>query len=502
MNTLTASDSAMAQNFLTNYRTQSKNSLYDELNTLLSKADVTKNSSITVGNIKLYVTAIEKDTTFQWTYVANGIEAPDKCVVLRYSDGFLNYFIDDWDLYEIGSTSVNLTEKEAIDIAMDKAKNYSPDSTEIGTIGGIRFNVTNAKVIERFLAPAIYAGADAVRSEDPLELYPMYNVWVSLDKFYPGNVYGFNVYIWADTKEVYYIHQRISTIEPPAGLMASATNSTYPSDNETVTPTTVLNANGSTSIFQIILLTCAAAILVMLPIYVSIKRKRSSFSPLTKTRCLKICGILLCLLIFSLLIIAILAQPVAGSQVGRASIWGSESTGSRNPPTTGESWRKSNTEVTWQRNTAAYIDSLFDDNGYVSTNNQGSNNYGSGKDAILNQVWSLETNSHRYAVIDFDHGVGNKINNAFHYLFEDNTGTRLGTTYPGTAANGNAIYDYALYDETTGEAFFAFINTCLSGDYKNEYGAIDGSDSYPSYTQGLYLMEMRVEWLSLGHIVL
>ena len=110
--------------------------------------------------------------------------------------------------------------------------------------------------------------------------------------------------------------------------------------------------------------------------------------------------------------------------------------------------------------------------------------------------------SHRYAVIDFDHGVGNKINNAFHYLFEDNTGTRLGTTYPGTAANGNAIYDYALYDETTGEAFFAFINTCLSGDYKNEYGAIDGSDSYPSYTQGLYLMEMRVEWLSLGHIVL
>lgn len=114
---------------------------------------------------------------------------------------------------------------------------------------------------------------------------------------------------------------------------------------------------------------------------------------LKKTHCLKVVGILLCLLMFSPILITIATAPVAATYIGGAAIWGAESTGSinnnLNPP---ESWRKTNGEVDRQRSTAAYIDSLFDSNGYFSTNNQGSNGYSSEKDDILDQIGYLETN--------------------------------------------------------------------------------------------------------------
>jgi hypothetical protein len=485
MNTLSTSDVDMAQDFLTNYQAQSSKSFYGELDSMLTNIDATKNSSTTIGNKRLNVTALEEDTTFRWTYVANGIEAPDKCVVLRYSDGFLNYFIDDWNLYKVGSTKINLSEKDAINIAMSRAKNYSPDSSENGTIGGIKFNVTNAMVFETFLAPAIYAGADKARSQDLLELYPMYNIWVSLDKFYPGYVYGFNVYIWADTKEVYYIHQRISTIDPPAELMASATDSIEPSSNQNANSATSSTYSNMLPTATITLLACATILLVMLPIYFGKKKKTFSLMHLPKTRCLKAAGMLLCLLIFSPLLIAMAAPPVAAANYYRgASVWGSESTGSYNQ-SLGYSWRKSGSEVTKQRDTAAYIDGLFNGNGYNSLNNQGSHNYTSEKEAILTKVRYLEEDYSQYAVVDFDHGVGVPLDNVFHYMFEDNIGTKLGGTFPGTSAIGNAVYDYVLHGNTTGKAFFAFINTCMSADYNNAYGAFDGSDNYSSTTQGL-----------------
>jgi hypothetical protein len=98
----------MAQNFLTSYQTQSRNDFYGELNSILTQVDANKNSTLTVGNIKFQVTTSGDDVLFTWTYSFNGIQAPDKCIALRYKNGFLKYFVDNWNLYEIGSTEVNL----------------------------------------------------------------------------------------------------------------------------------------------------------------------------------------------------------------------------------------------------------------------------------------------------------------------------------------------------------------------------------------------------------
>ncbi len=62
MNTPTTNDIIKAQSFLSNYQAQTKNSLYSEMNAILTRTDATKNSSVEVGNLKLNITVFEKDT--------------------------------------------------------------------------------------------------------------------------------------------------------------------------------------------------------------------------------------------------------------------------------------------------------------------------------------------------------------------------------------------------------------------------------------------------------
>lgn len=74
----------MARSFLTNYQSQYKSSLYSQLFSMLPKTSVAINSTVTSSNIKLNITTLDNaDTTFRWTYSINGVEAPDKCVILR-----------------------------------------------------------------------------------------------------------------------------------------------------------------------------------------------------------------------------------------------------------------------------------------------------------------------------------------------------------------------------------------------------------------------------------
>lgn len=188
---------------------------------MLTNVDANKNTTTTSGNIKLAVIAQDDSSTFRWTYTFNGIGAPDKCVALHYENGFLNYFIDNWDLYKIGSISVNVSEQQAIDIAMAKAKDFTwATVVDNKTIEGLKYNVTNAMVWTTTFASSLFM--DNPRGQDHLTLYPMRHIWVSFDKFYPGNVYGMNVYVWADTGEIGHFQERFSTVDPPTELVATA----------------------------------------------------------------------------------------------------------------------------------------------------------------------------------------------------------------------------------------------------------------------------------------
>jgi hypothetical protein len=456
-----------AQTFLNNYYKYSADSFYLDLSAMLDGINEQKNSTQTYGTVKLEVLATDGSTVFRWIYTANDMDASSKSVALRYKNGYLKYFIDTWNLYQIGSTEVKVSEKQAIDIAMEAARASSWNmGTDNKTVKITGFTVANAMISENTFASNIYA--DQPRSEDPLMLYPVRSVWVSLDKFYPGNVYGFNVYVWADTGEVCSINERISTMDP-VDNSSIATPSDY--KIEPISDKTSADISPLNNMLTTVSLCFGMVVVGSLPVLILLNKKQK----LPKSGIFKIMGILLCFLMLSLLLLSIPA--VSAVPTRRGLIWGSESTG--NTDCNGASGRKTSDEINRQRVTSNAINNYLKDDQYVADNYQGSQ---STKSSILTQIDYASSYS-KTVVFDFDHGVYRpdyiEDPGVVHYMFEDNVGSVSGVDAngadPNNWVNTHMVYDLDIYLANDGwNPCFAYINTCLSANltYQNAGNAV------------------------------
>jgi len=206
----------MAKDFLNKYPAYAEASYYSTMRSMLDNIEANKNTTKTVGDIKLEITVTANRTDFRWKYCFNGVEATQKCVVLNFKDGFLKYFIDTWSLYTVGSTDLIVSEEEAIEIAMNTAENYSWNVS----MGGDNPPVTVTEfsivgVFETELSLGNYPTKNDSRGGNPLTLYPGWHVKLYFDKLYLGNVYGLSIGIWADTGEVNDISTLMSALGYP-----------------------------------------------------------------------------------------------------------------------------------------------------------------------------------------------------------------------------------------------------------------------------------------------
>ena len=444
--TKTTTEQEMAKTFLTNCQTNTNNLFYGELKTMLDEIDANKEITLTKNNMRLDITSSGDSKTYRWTYSLNGVDASEKCVVLGYSDGFLKFFIDNWDLYKIGSTNIGLTEKEAIEIAMQNAETYTwqvgppEDAYEV-----VKFNLADVATTQLIFCNSLEANRNH-QSQDPFVLFPMWRIGISLDKFYPGNVYGIFVDIWANTNKVRHITEVFSTLPPPADSIVSLSESAVPLNAQTAD---LIKTNAiSTSQTAIMGLSLAGIVALSFLLL----RKNTYIS---KQRAFKFGGLLLCLLMLVSLFSSL--AIVSADPRRRATIWGSEGTGDPS--------RKTTAEVNQQRVTSQILSDYFKNDGYVASNYQGSK--GSYRSQILAQISSNEANYDRVAVIDFNHGVGRtdyaQGYGEFHYLFEDNIG--MDPSNPNYH-NDNYVYDMDIHGKTTlRKTFFTLINTCLSANY-------------------------------------
>ena len=469
-----------AKDFLNNYNSYTEKSFYSTLATTFNSVKGDKNETTISGNIKFEATATEDAKTFRWTYINNGVEAPSKCVVFGYENGYLKYFMDNWDLYKIGSTQVNISEKAAIEITLEASENFSWNMGSGDNLVAIKdFTVANALLWETVYCSSLYA--DEARNQDPLTLYPLRHVWVSLDKFYPGNVYGFNVYVWADTGEICGVNERVYTLDPPVDKIASiddySAESVFVNQNQEIKSSSISN---SSVVFT-------ALIFGMLSIFPAgflfTKKKKSKYT-FSKFACLVIC--------FSMVsMIIVFPNMNAKADIRRrALIWGSESTGDTSGPsnTTG---RKTSDEITQQQSVSTAIDNYFGDIGYANQSWQGA---GSIKEYILLNISDAESNYATSAVVNFNHGIGTGNitglpSDEWHYWFEDQVGPISNVdrnfTDPNNWVNTHMVYDMDIYNNTTEEnTFFVFMNTCLSANISTTQKSIDGSITWNS-TQGM-----------------
>jgi hypothetical protein len=462
----------LAQGFLSNYQTYTKDSVYGELRSTLDNVDASKNATKTSGNTQLEVSAIDGYTTFKWTYTFNGVIAPSKFVALGFNNSFLTAFVDYWQLYKIGSTRVRLSEKEAAAIALETAKDYSWSlKLEDDALDAENFNESNVRWTSLIFDNSLEAGK--ARSEDRLELYPVWRMGIALNKWY-GQMYGIQVDIWADTGEVRCVQEAWSTMPPPEGVPTADMDS-HASDVSEAKPSLAMVMAFPT------LALAATVAFVWLG-----RRKKARYYSLLRPRAIKAGGILLCVLIFSIIL-----SSIATVNATRAGVvWGSESTGAYDPniPGSWKYWRKNQTEINLQRYISDNIENYFDSNGYDGYNRQGYS--GSLKNNILSYITYTKENYDGTAVVAFDHGVGNtaysQAPNEWHYMFEDNVGTLIGARW-GTPQPDNGVYDMDIYPLTNSrEIFFAFINTCLSANTSDWQVDKYGTWWYSAQGMGVY----------------
>jgi hypothetical protein len=182
-------DSAKA--LLERYQTYSGASHLAVMRNLLESVDDIGDSDATSGNVKLITTTEASEVKIQFVYTSDNVDFQAKKVELIFDNyGFLQSLSDDWTLYKAGSTEVNIAKEEAINIAVEYAKNYS------WTVDGEVIN--NFTLVEESVKADLWPHS----REEPLVLIPYWYVEIYLDREYPDRVDRLAVGLWADTGEV------------------------------------------------------------------------------------------------------------------------------------------------------------------------------------------------------------------------------------------------------------------------------------------------------------
>jgi DNA-binding transcriptional ArsR family regulator len=179
------------KDLLERYQTYSGASHLAVMRNILETVDEIGNSETTSGNVKLITTTEASEVKIQFVYTADNVDFQAKSVELIFDNyGFLQSLSDDWTLYKAGSTEVNIPKEEAINIAVEYAKNYS------WTVNGEVIN--NFTLVEESASAELWPHS----REEPLALIPYWYVTIDLDRVYPDRVESLAVGLWADTGEV------------------------------------------------------------------------------------------------------------------------------------------------------------------------------------------------------------------------------------------------------------------------------------------------------------
>jgi hypothetical protein len=177
------------QGFIERYKSVANDSYLDEFGKLLSAATET-NTEVTMGNTKLRIALNGDNAKVTLLYTANGFDYPTKSLTLVFENHALQEIDDDWFLYKVGSTQVDISRNQAIDIARNAAANFEWNASGVQVSN---FNVLNDPVSALFFPHP---------RTDPLTLMPYWYITLYLDREYPGGVSSITVGVWADTGEV------------------------------------------------------------------------------------------------------------------------------------------------------------------------------------------------------------------------------------------------------------------------------------------------------------
>jgi len=184
----------IAKEFLSNYQAFSGQNCTNMIEMIANVNPASNQDSTLSGSLKLTTTHKDLSDTafgdtyeFRWAYTHNGCDYP--ALIVSYRNGVFSGFKDERAIYSIGDITVNISKKQATDIALETIKNYSYEMPGDVWISNFGVNGTNT-----YLAPAI---------RNSTYLYPCWTTIIYLDKTYPGSVRALVVHVWADSGQAY-----------------------------------------------------------------------------------------------------------------------------------------------------------------------------------------------------------------------------------------------------------------------------------------------------------
>jgi DNA-binding transcriptional ArsR family regulator len=175
---------------LDRYKAAFNDSYMYPISTVMATAN-SNSSGLTSGDAKLQFSAYDDYADVLLMFSNNGTDFQAKNIHLAYQNKKLTEFSDDWSLFKVGSTQINISKDQAVLIAKNAAKTFS------WTANGMK--VTSFQVLDNPVSAQFYPKPG---DTDVFTLYPYWYVTLYLDKAYPNDVTQIAVGVWADSGKV------------------------------------------------------------------------------------------------------------------------------------------------------------------------------------------------------------------------------------------------------------------------------------------------------------
>ena len=202
--------------FIPRYQNYSKATYLQPLQNILDTVDELTATTKITDDIQLTIDPREDGSvSVEFMRSANGIKNIYDRVILVFRNGVLQTFSDNFGRYPIGTAELKISQDQAIEIAKEHVKDFS--------YGLGNLTVTNLNIVEE------EATAEVSMQSRNNELFPLWQIYLPLDKLYPGNTFAVQVALWADNGEVISIKETsalgdLSTETPNASTSSNVTS--------------------------------------------------------------------------------------------------------------------------------------------------------------------------------------------------------------------------------------------------------------------------------------
>lgn len=179
----------LTDELLERYQNYVNHQYLDNMRNMLDEVNTFEEIEIVSNDIKLKVSIEGKDVEIRWLNTVEEIDYQAKSLIFNFDNGLLEAITDGWFLFNIGSTEINVSREQAIELAIGHAMEYS------WTFEGDK--ISDFVILQQPLSIDLWPHV-----REPLDLVPYWYIVLRLDKVYSGNVNGIGVGVWADTGQI------------------------------------------------------------------------------------------------------------------------------------------------------------------------------------------------------------------------------------------------------------------------------------------------------------